>query len=51
MSEIKEVVVKLVPHDETVAELDALGDWLADRGLLVARFTGGELERLTLTQV
>ncbi|QLD86833.1 nucleotide sugar dehydrogenase [Natronomonas halophila] len=42
-----DVIVELVAHDETVAELNELREWLADQRILAARFEGAAIERLT----
>jgi UDP-N-acetyl-D-mannosaminuronic acid dehydrogenase len=42
-----DVIVQLVPHDETVTELDGLREWLADKGIFAVRFNGAAIERLT----
>jgi UDP-N-acetyl-D-mannosaminuronic acid dehydrogenase len=42
-----DVVIQLVPHEETVAELEELRGWLGDAGILTARFHGAALEPLT----
>lgn len=49
--EAPDVIVQLVPHNETVAELDELRGWLADKGILAARFDGAEIKRLTLSEI
>lgn len=42
-----DVLLHLVPHDETVAAIDALEGWLEERGLLAVRFEGSKLRKLT----
>lgn len=42
-----DVIVQLVPHDETVAELDDHRGWLADKGIFAVRFEGSAIEQLT----
>lgn len=42
-----DVIVQLIPHDETVSELEGLREWLADRGIFAVRFRGAAIARLT----
>jgi UDP-N-acetyl-D-mannosaminuronic acid dehydrogenase len=42
-----DVLLQLVPHEQTVTELDELDSWLADRGINLLQFGGDAPLRLT----